>query len=317
MDNSVCGVFCCEAFASNVPSRLEAYGFIIAIILGSSGLIVGGVGAAGYFHVGALSNVSQIDAIIMMGAGGGGGVILFIVGIVGTVKNYQSVKSKPGGGIDVAQENSVTNTISSVDTKEESVYGPEVWPKLGNQIWKCEIQVLDKNIPEAPKNRTEDKIYIYIPQNISVNGQKKECTFDTLNDLDKMKFTMLHKSVREQFGNKTASGWIEVDKNVTPNEQLEDYEAQGERLKKGGFRMPTILEAFVSNLMVFAFTNVRLCEKFIYCSERLKDGDMVVFCHSEYGFVLVASSRGPDPDADRNPGSSREPNSLAVRNVKI
>jgi hypothetical protein len=76
------------------PSTLKTYGFIIAIIVGIGGLAVGGAGVAGYFHVGALSNLAQIDAIIMMavgGGGGGGGVILLIVGIVGTVKNRKAV----------------------------------------------------------------------------------------------------------------------------------------------------------------------------------------------------------------------------------
>jgi hypothetical protein len=106
---------------SSSPSKLKTYGFIIAIIVGIGALAVGGAGVAGYFHVGALSNMSQIDAIIMM-AVGGGGVIPLIVGILGTVRNRQSVQK--------------TGSISSVDTQGGSVYGPEVWPELGKK-WGC------------------------------------------------------------------------------------------------------------------------------------------------------------------------------------
>src|ERR1700722_18306303 len=75
-------------------SKLETYGFAIAIIVGIGGLAVGAAGLAGYFHVGALSNMAQIDAIIMMAAGGGGGIILLIVGVVSTVKTGQSVNQQ-------------------------------------------------------------------------------------------------------------------------------------------------------------------------------------------------------------------------------
>lgn len=74
----------------NPPSKLKTYGFAIAIIVGIGGLAVGATGLAGYFHGGALSNMAQVNAIIMMAASGGG-VILLIVGIVGTVKNRKPV----------------------------------------------------------------------------------------------------------------------------------------------------------------------------------------------------------------------------------
>jgi hypothetical protein len=80
-----------DVFKNHHPSKLKTYGFIIAIIVGIGGLAIGGAGVVGHFHVGALSSLDQIDAIIMMAIGGGGGAILFIIGIVGTVKNRKTI----------------------------------------------------------------------------------------------------------------------------------------------------------------------------------------------------------------------------------
>ncbi|MBI3901258.1 MAG: hypothetical protein HY324_03795 [Chlamydiia bacterium] len=90
------------------PSKLKTYGVAIAIILGIGGLAVGAAGLAGYFHVGALSNMAQFDAIIMMAEGGGGGIILLIVGIA----NYKSDSTERA-------------KIIRPDTQGGLVYGPE------------------------------------------------------------------------------------------------------------------------------------------------------------------------------------------------
>jgi len=63
--------------------------------VGIGGLAVAGVGAGGYFQAGALSNLGQVNAIIMMAAVGGGGLILLIVGIVSSVKNCQTTHESP------------------------------------------------------------------------------------------------------------------------------------------------------------------------------------------------------------------------------
>jgi hypothetical protein len=86
-------VNCIKSCFTNVCKSPKELGFVIAIIVGIGGLAVAGVGFAsfgstqGWFAAGALSNLSQIDAIIMMAAGGAGGIVFLIIGIVGTVKN--------------------------------------------------------------------------------------------------------------------------------------------------------------------------------------------------------------------------------------
>jgi len=84
---------------SNIPShnslsKLKTYGFAIVIIMAIGGLAVSGVGVAGFFHVGALSNLSQINAIIMMAVGGGMGIILLVAGGAGLKnckRNHQQI----------------------------------------------------------------------------------------------------------------------------------------------------------------------------------------------------------------------------------
>ncbi len=258
-----------EGTEFNTPIRtlspeLKTYGFIIAIIVGMGGLAVGGAGVAGYFRVGVLSNMAQIDAIIMMAVGGGAGVIFLMVGIAGTMKNRQ---------------------VSSVDTQGGLVYGPGVWPALGKK-WGCKLKILDKPIPDPPEEDVvEGRVRIYIPKRVSVNGKAQDFT---LNNLIKMAggmtgglFEYCADSSREHFGNSTASGWIEIDRGVIPESLSKDYTAQKEMVEGMGCHMPSILEAVVLNLMVFAFTGERLYGKepvavYTRCSEVVWAGYPVV-----------------------------------------
>jgi hypothetical protein len=235
------------------PEHAKTYGFIIAIIAGIGLLAVGGTGVAGYFPVGALSNMAQIDAIIRMAVGGGSGLILLIVGIVGAVK---------------------TGSISSVDTQRKLVYGPEVWPELGKK-WGCEeLEILDVKIPDAPKKDVaEGRVRIYIPQRVSVNGEEKDFTLNNLIEMGGGPFEYCSNYIKDQFGNATASGWIEIDRDVVQDSRSKNYDVQKDMVEKQGCRMPSVLEAVVLNLMVFAFTDERLYgeEPLTYtrCSEKV------------------------------------------------
>jgi hypothetical protein len=77
-----------DSLISNHPPRsFKTYFFTVATISAIVFLALGGIGVAGYFHVGVLSNMAQIDAIVMMALYGGAGAVLLIVGIVGLIKN--------------------------------------------------------------------------------------------------------------------------------------------------------------------------------------------------------------------------------------
>ncbi len=75
---------------SKEKSNRKSIGFAVVIIVGLGGLAVAGVGLGRYVQVGSLSNLDQVNAIIMMAAGGGGGILFLIVGIVGFVKNRKA-----------------------------------------------------------------------------------------------------------------------------------------------------------------------------------------------------------------------------------
>jgi hypothetical protein len=114
-------------------------------------------------------------------------------------------------------------------------------------------------------------VRIYIPQRVSVNGKEKDFNLNTLIEMGGKPFEYCRQPIKEQFGNKTASGWIEIDRNLIPDSQSKSYTTQKEIVEKKGCRMPSVLEAVVLNLMVFAFTGERLYgkEPLIYtrCSE--------------------------------------------------
>ena len=135
MDNSVSRVGSGEISrhvpTSHPPSKLKTYGFAIAIIVGIGGLAVGAAGLAGYFHVGALSNMAQVDAIIMMAAGGGGGIILLIVGVVGTVKTRQSSSHRQHGGVHVDSERSGATRKSGSTERAEIISSLDTHGKFG------------------------------------------------------------------------------------------------------------------------------------------------------------------------------------------
>jgi hypothetical protein len=284
-----------RAATSPPPSKLKTYGFAIAIIVGVGGLAVGAAGLVGYFHVGALSNMAQVDAIIMMAVGGGGGTILLIIGVVGTVKNRQSssrqrhgdvhVDSEHGGATRILDSIERTEIIRPPNTQDGLVYGSETcinWDVLyGPDMWKIwGIEVLDV-APLAPRIDLSkgDTVLIYIPQRIRVNGKEQDFTLKALKEICGDSFRVFDKEIERQFGHNMASGWVLMGKNVIPESRGQDYETQKRMLEGRGCGMPSVLEAAVLNLMVFAFTEERLYgrEPWTYtrCTEKV-DGQYPV-----------------------------------------
>ena len=247
--------------ASHSPSKLKTYGFAIAIIVGIGGVAVGAAGLAGFFHVGALSNMAQIDAIIMASVGGGLGIILLITGVDGTVKNRHSTTRQSGS-------TKRAEIIRSIDTQDGSVYGPDAW-----KIW--DVLVLDV-VPPAPQVdlSSKDKVLLYIPQRIRVSGKEQDLTLKALKEIIGGPFIHFNESVENQFGDNAATaGWVLIDRAVIPESRRENYETQKLMVEKRGYSIPSVLEAVVLNLMVFSFTGERLYgrEPWIYtrCTEKL------------------------------------------------
>lgn len=336
------------------PSKLNTYGFAIAIILGIGGLAVAAAGVAGYFHVGALSNMAQINAIIMMAAGGGSGTLLLIVGSVGTIKNRQNVgheqyndldedsehddmiqsdseeqaeiispigtqsgqgdepvvihtnnnqveeaetiapQNEPVDGIEDPQGTLVHGPetfVSSYDTQGGLVYGPDAW-----RIWN--VEVLDV-VPPAPlvDLSKKDKVLLYIPQRIRVDGKEQDLTLNTFKEISNFSLQIFNEST--EFGDKSAPGWVLIDKTVIPQSVNKDYETQKKMVEERGCSMPSVLEAVVLNLMVSAFTGEKLygVEPLTYtrCSETVGYHTFLVGAFSQDNLsVLEGYSRAAD-----------------------
>lgn len=238
---------------SDLSSKLKTYGFAIAIILGIGGLVVGGVGLASYFHVGTLSNLNQVHVIIMMAAGGGGGFILFIAGVVGTIR--------------------------SIDTQKRLVYGADAW-----RIW--EIEVLDE-VPPAPEidwnendpffNEAYRDNYalLYIPYKIKVSNEEKIFTLPVLKEISD-DFEIID-AVAKPFANNTSPRWVLVSKKVIPNSP-KNYDVQEQIVEdQKGFSIPQTLEILVLNLMIFKLTKKWLNDSiYIRCAEKVNEFNPVL-----------------------------------------
>ncbi len=251
---------------SSIPpfSKWKTCGCAIAIIVGIGGLAAGAVGLADL-----LNNIVQGDAIVMMAVGGGGGTILLIMGIVGIVKNC----------INAARRSDSTERakiIKSIDTQGGSVYGPEAW-----QIWKVKILNVVPPLPEVTMSK-KDQVLLYIPEKVLVGEEEeaKDFTLNVLREISDGPFRYFSEEVAEQFGETRAPGWVLIDKEVLPESRNQTYETQKGMVEARGCSMPSVLEAVLLNLMVFAFTGERLygTEPWTYtrCTEKVDDRRSIV-----------------------------------------
>lgn len=279
----------------------KTYGFVIAMIIGIGGLAAGGVGAAGYF--GAISNLNQVDAIIMMAAGGGGGAILFIVGVVGTVKNclHNTLEDTNGRRARQPLQVNKQEIIGTTNTQNGLVYGADAW-----RIWGADV--LDE-VPPAPEMNWDDNdpyfneayrdnyVLLYIPQRIRVGREEKDLNLQTLREISGGPFEYFSDIVAGQFGQTSSSGWVLISKKVIPNSRRKGYEAQKQMIEEqANFRLANTEEAVAASLMVFAFTNETLYGKqpltYTRCLEKVDDlYPVVVGSFGTDGLNVDGSSR--------------------------
>jgi hypothetical protein len=300
----------------NEPSKGKTRGFAIVIILGLGGLAVAGVGLGGYLQAGSLSSLGQVNSIIMMAAGGGGGIVFLIIGIVGSVKNRQTSSHQQNDLNEGVERNSIVNPrnttassklekknigiASTIETPGGLIYETDawkVWDIYGADAWgRWNVKVLDV-VPEAPQVNLSkrDKILLYIPQRISVNGKEKDFTLAALKEISGGSFCYFSNSVEQQFGDSTAAGWVLIDKTVFPESRAQNYATQKKMVEDEGCRLPSVLEAIVLNLMVFAFTGERLYGQdpwtYTRCAEKV-DGKYPVVVGGFGSAGLVVNDDG-------------------------
>jgi hypothetical protein len=125
--------------------------------------------------------------------------------------------------------------------------------------------------------------------------QSSGFTLKTLIEIGGGPFEFYSPSIKS-----TASGWIEIDKNVMPESRGKNYDDQKKMVEEKRCRLPSALEAVVLNLMVFAFTGVRLYgeEPFTYarCSETVNGNPAVVGQFGSKGLDVNCSMFNFDND---------------------
>jgi hypothetical protein len=242
--------------------------FAIAIILSLGGLAVAGIGLGGYLQIGPLLNFSQINSISIMVAGGSCGIILLIVGVAGSVKNCQTNGRDNAEDTEDVEDNPAPPNNAELTappkraakTHDRSIYGKDAW-----EVWG--VKVLDV-VPPPPNVDTNNKILLYIPQKVKFNGKEDELTLNVFSDITKDMPLFIGSDIKKNFGNTLGTGkWILIDTNVTPASLKQDYNVLRVMLQQDGCRMPSILEAVVLNLMVFAHTKTPLYKDYTYCLE--------------------------------------------------
>ena len=224
------------------PKALQCIG-IALIIICVVGLLVAGV--AGYFHAGALSTTAVlIGASILMAFGGvGGGFIFTIVGINKLVKNCQPVDHSLNNNLHAdprdSHQDSIqqSNPISSEDTQDAWVYGPTRWKTLGEE-WKCKLTAFGTKAPQ--ENAKNDRVHIFIPQNIQIDETRKAFDLNTLKSINSgslFEYCYPNLSINE----KVNTSWIEINPQELKSGQVQIWRSIGK--KEISPRKPSVLEA--------------------------------------------------------------------------
>lgn len=267
----------------------KSYGFAIAIITGIGGLAVGGVGAAWYF--GAISNLNQVEAIIMMAAGGGGGTGLFMVSMVGTVKSCKRGRRHPSvNGIPDTTQDFIKRTgLGTIQCDQP--FGKKEWEEyFGVVVEEPALppdidQILNSQCPFAQDETIRVKhthMLVLVPD--KVNGEAL-----TLNKLKELIENLRNKKlparynindlIKAEYGNSPVerSHWVLMTRDAVPMSRYKIYQEQKEFISQyEGYSLPQALEAAVCILMDYVSYESSLV-KFTYtlCPETV-DGKVPI-----------------------------------------
>ena len=287
-----------DTYPNNHLSKWKTYGFAIAIIVVIGGLAVAGVGLGGFgvpqgwWQAGALSNLGQINSIIMISVCGvGGGVVFLITVIVSVVKNCQ--KRSHSKNIESNRYADSTPSISTVQNEKITPTETQVEVVYGKEAWSCwNAQVVGEVLPPPPinwddkdpffpgKSLRETSMLVFIPEEIIVNGKQQPLTLNILKEIIKyqnkssQQYNIYSELVQRVFGNtpiKSKSGWVLITKDLIPDSRKKSYDDHKDMVEKKGYRMPNAGEVTIGILMHHAYTGEQLYGKtFTVCAEQLQ-----------------------------------------------
>lgn len=289
-------------------SKARSLGFVLLIIVGIGGLAVASAGVCAYFHVGHLSQLSQIQAVILMSAGGGGGLLFIIAGAVGrsqTVRSRTLTSPRSSTGKQEVAAPAVNATSPRVVAPQElhpHVFGLQKWEERGVKIMEevppiPSVEDLAKENPflsgrdeildfSKCKNRSlaETTVLIYIPEKIIVNDQPAPFTIEEAQlHMKSEKSGTGDVELLEKIGKfPVESGWTLMTRFAIPGSENLTVEEQKNMLEKTGYRLPTVGEALVLLRMLYPVKSPRPLTPYSTCSD----------CHGEENLQVGMNSRG-------------------------
>lgn len=249
---------------SNPPSKLKTYGFALVIIVGIGALAVAGVGVAGYFQVGALSHMGQVQAVAMMVTGSSVGIVALVLGSIGLAKSSQ----RPHAVI-----NSDEHFVPEIP--DGRIFGPDLWRCWGIEVVEQappppEFQGLDSNDPFFQEPYRSNYVQIYIPKRVRCNGKEMKFNLNALNELFDWQGVTFSETVLSEIGKRAHPGWILISKKVIPSQDSD---------LGGDFSLPYALESVVCTLFLNRFYPSQAhfsLFHFTECQETLCKGGPVV-----------------------------------------
>ncbi|MBS0646237.1 MAG: hypothetical protein JSR97_06565 [Verrucomicrobia bacterium] len=280
---------------------MKKYASILAIIAGIGGLAAAGVGLACYFHVGTLSNMTQINAIIMMTAGFLSGTLLLTTGIHNVKNRKTHYKTQS-----IRSLNTLQSADASIETTslmlDKSRFGQEHWetyfgkvedePPLPSNL----EEILNSPCPffgEKGKKVRDTHILVLIPATVSGHPLTLNYLNDLLQHPRQGNAAQFHDSyensmIKEYHGNQAIkqSHWVLLTRDVLPRSKHMSYKDQKKLLGTPSLKeysIPAAIEVAICSLMEFVSSGRHLYgsnpKTYTRCSESMKDwelGDMPV-----------------------------------------
>lgn len=257
-----------ERIAQPSSSKYKPIDIALLIIVGIGALAVASAGVCAYFHVGALT-LSQIQTIILMGAGGGSAFLFLTAAIVIGIKSKRPPE---------------TTSIEKQHVKYLEpglVYGKKAWEDLGFTIDEAPPAPLmnwEEKSPFFPgKSLRETSILIYIPA--KVKYKNVEGALDSafiVNQVKKMGGMEFYFPGGQVGSIPLEKGWMHITKKLCYR-GLSCFD-QISPLKRSGYRHPTVGEAFVHGLIhhtksLFDLLNSSSDQVFTFCQDKQRNGD--------------------------------------------
>lgn len=100
---------------SDIATGFKKYEFALTIIMALGGLVVGGLGVAGYFHAGFLNDMSWLQSVTMMSVGGGCEALMLLLVIFRTC--LLPLQTKPSHQQEHLHQNETQTTLKDPNTE--------------------------------------------------------------------------------------------------------------------------------------------------------------------------------------------------------